>query len=596
MSAIFNGIAYSAKTIQTNPVYLELKTLQDYIKTPVLTIAKLTVNGTDESSTIVANNSISTLGGIGVTGKSVFNDTITSSVTTGTAPLVVASTTNVANLNASLLNGATFESPGAIGSTTASTGAFTTLSASGLITANDGLTSTAGTTTLGTTNIANGETLNVGTSGNTSNLNVFGNLNLGPTTDPNLEYFIRSAGQIRINANDAVIQNGSFIGLILNAGVSSNTSYINIFGSSASGSRNITFGTSNTDRMSISSTGLVTISGAVAIDTSQTGTFQNRTITSNPNFGMIFCANRPTGNIGSFLFCNSTAATQYVAINHSSAMLDVSGTGRFSGLITANAGINFGNASSTTNLNSGVSIFVGSGNAYGMDLGYNSNSARYRTRLYCPSSADISFSTAAVNASTQSNFTDRVIINGSSGNVSITSTTDTTSTTTGSIVTSGGMAIAKNLLIGESILNNSGRGILYQSGSVVNYAGSSNANASFNTSGTDTVDLATISYAAKNTTNSLLITANIVCVRNGGSSNQYITADIRVNTTNIQVINNALCNAKGSFERDAGSSQILYTPGDTDLHNYSIRINLAFTGGTQFIMFVYTLTILELAN
>ena len=58
---------------------------------------------------------------------------ITSTATTGTAPFVVSSTTNVANLNASSLNGATFASPGAIGSSSASTGAFTSLSASGTV-------------------------------------------------------------------------------------------------------------------------------------------------------------------------------------------------------------------------------------------------------------------------------------------------------------------------------------------------------------------------------------------------------------------------------------------------------------------------------
>lgn len=52
---------------------------------------------------------------------------ITSTLATGTAPFVVASTTNVANLNASSLNGATFASPGAIGSTTAGTGRFTSV-------------------------------------------------------------------------------------------------------------------------------------------------------------------------------------------------------------------------------------------------------------------------------------------------------------------------------------------------------------------------------------------------------------------------------------------------------------------------------------
>jgi hypothetical protein len=60
--------------------------------------------------------------------------TVTSTIATGTAPFTVTSTTNVPNLNASSLNGATFAAPGAIGSTTASTGAFTTLSATGAVT------------------------------------------------------------------------------------------------------------------------------------------------------------------------------------------------------------------------------------------------------------------------------------------------------------------------------------------------------------------------------------------------------------------------------------------------------------------------------
>jgi hypothetical protein len=58
---------------------------------------------------------------------------ITSTLATGTAPFSVASTTNVANLNASSLGGATFASPGSIGSTTAGSGAFTTLSASSTV-------------------------------------------------------------------------------------------------------------------------------------------------------------------------------------------------------------------------------------------------------------------------------------------------------------------------------------------------------------------------------------------------------------------------------------------------------------------------------
>lgn len=53
-------------------------------------------------------------------GRAVSATQYTSTVATGTAPLVVSSTTNVANLNASSLGGATFAAPGAIGGGTAS--------------------------------------------------------------------------------------------------------------------------------------------------------------------------------------------------------------------------------------------------------------------------------------------------------------------------------------------------------------------------------------------------------------------------------------------------------------------------------------------
>ena len=52
---------------------------------------------------------------------------LTSTLASGTAPFVVASTTQVANLNASSLGGATFAAPGAIGGTTPAAGLFTTL-------------------------------------------------------------------------------------------------------------------------------------------------------------------------------------------------------------------------------------------------------------------------------------------------------------------------------------------------------------------------------------------------------------------------------------------------------------------------------------
>lgn len=51
---------------------------------------------------------------------------LVSTVSTGTAPLTVTSTTNVANLNASSLSGATFAAPGTIGGTTPGIATFTT--------------------------------------------------------------------------------------------------------------------------------------------------------------------------------------------------------------------------------------------------------------------------------------------------------------------------------------------------------------------------------------------------------------------------------------------------------------------------------------
>lgn len=77
---------------------------------------------------------------------------LTSTVSTGTAPLVVSSTTVVSNLNASQLLGSTWAIPGTIGSTTPSSGAFTTgsfsstLQVTGHVTL-EGVTSTGATGT-----------------------------------------------------------------------------------------------------------------------------------------------------------------------------------------------------------------------------------------------------------------------------------------------------------------------------------------------------------------------------------------------------------------------------------------------------------------
>jgi hypothetical protein len=137
-------------------------------------------------------------------GSSYFGGQIISGVTTGTSPLSVLSTTTVANLSANYLGGNTFAIPGTIGSSVPNTGAFTTLSSSGLITGSGGLTISSGTSTLqavtasglitgnlGLT-VATGQTTNLGTTGTTSPLNVYGlitanaNLSLSGSTSGNI--------------------------------------------------------------------------------------------------------------------------------------------------------------------------------------------------------------------------------------------------------------------------------------------------------------------------------------------------------------------------------------------------------------------------
>lgn len=87
------------------------------------------VGCTDGDTTCAAGTSKFTLRGDGLltVASSVSATTFTSTISTGTAPFTVSSTTNVANLNASSLNGATFAAPGAIGGGTPGSGAFTTI-------------------------------------------------------------------------------------------------------------------------------------------------------------------------------------------------------------------------------------------------------------------------------------------------------------------------------------------------------------------------------------------------------------------------------------------------------------------------------------
>src|SRR5262249_36566451 len=76
--------------------------------------------------------------------------------------------------------------------------------------------------------------------------------------------------------------------------------------------------------------------------------------------------------------------------------LDVTGTiiQRSGNSGAANAGnylvTNGDNSYSSTNLNPGVKLYNSNAFVYGMDIGYNSTSSRYRTRLMVGDNADVS--------------------------------------------------------------------------------------------------------------------------------------------------------------------------------------------------------------
>jgi len=89
--------------------------------------------GTLTGATLAAGVTASSLTSVGTLTSLTTSGQITSSLSTGTAPFSVASTTNVANLNASSLSGATFAAPGTIGGGTPGAATFTTLTATGQV-------------------------------------------------------------------------------------------------------------------------------------------------------------------------------------------------------------------------------------------------------------------------------------------------------------------------------------------------------------------------------------------------------------------------------------------------------------------------------
>ncbi len=131
------------------------------------TFAIGTIQGIDSNFTAPALQ-LGANGNLTITG-SVTGTQLVSNIATGTAPLLITSTTVVPNLNVSQLLGSTWAAPGAIGSTTPNTGAFTTLTTTGTINS-QAISATAALT--GTLSVASTLTASSGLTQTTGALNL----------------------------------------------------------------------------------------------------------------------------------------------------------------------------------------------------------------------------------------------------------------------------------------------------------------------------------------------------------------------------------------------------------------------------------------
>jgi hypothetical protein len=247
--------------------------------------ASSTVSGTGFSNYLASPPAIG-----GATASTGRFTTITSTVATGTAPFTVASTTNVANLNASSLNGATFAAPGAIGSGTAAAGTFTNLSYTGTLTGGTGVIA------IGTNQIYK---------------DASGNVGIG-TSSPGtrLDVLCATNGGFRIT-------DGTHTCLLTPSGVGGIALY-------ATSNHPLVFGTNNTERARITAAGNLLVNdtvergGKVVVTntpTSQWGIDHSGsqiTLTNGANAvlatgsGLIVLNSHITGEAGVYLLCGSS--------------------------------------------------------------------------------------------------------------------------------------------------------------------------------------------------------------------------------------------------------------------------------------------------
>ncbi len=385
------------------------------------------INGTSIGVTTPASGAFTTVSSTGQ---------ITSTVSTGTAPLVVASTTNVPNLNASSINGLTFAAPGAIGGGTAATGTFTALTANTSIT-NAGL-STAGVVT----NTAGGL---LGTLAGTSNTVLHGNASGLPTfssvvgTDLAANISISTTGNLTTTGTGTISSAGLLTaanGLTLSSGALNMTASSGTITLSGLGASSISTGATNSLSLSTGTTGALTLdsgtTGAVNIGTNANA----KSITVGNNTGAT-AVNLTSGTGGITLLTSTTGNLSLTTGTTGSVTLDSGTTGAVNIGTNANAKtITIGNGSGATSL----VLDAGTGN---IDIGQNAVAHTIR----------VGNSTGATAVNLTSGTGGITLLTSTTGNLSLTTGTTGSVTldsgTTGT-VNIGTNANAKTVTVGNS--------------------------------------------------------------------------------------------------------------------------------------------------
>jgi hypothetical protein len=156
--------------------------------------------------------------------------------------------------------------------------------------------------------------------------------------------------------------------------------------------------------------GIGTASPGYKLDVSGTGNFTGALSAASLTTG----SGAISGGTGNF-----TGALSAASLTTGSGAISggaISGTsGSFSNGVNSNSG----GSVSTTSLNPGVWAYSVSGLNYGIDLGYNATSARYRTRLSAATVGDVALSIVPGGSTTQSAFTDVLVVRGDTGAVGV---------------------------------------------------------------------------------------------------------------------------------------------------------------------------------